>query len=97
MSSSITITHSGSTAGVPGTRALGSGNVGNVGNVGGGAGTGTILRARGTRGMMRLRFLPVIGVLLATIVTVTGCCAGYCSSSKPPIGAGVIAQADSHG
>jgi hypothetical protein len=36
-----------------------------------------------------LRLLPVMGVLLATILSVTGCCAGYCSQSAPPVGAGV--------
>jgi hypothetical protein len=43
----------------------------------------------GARGKTRLRFLVVIGVLLATILTVSGCCAGYCSSGRPPVGAGV--------
>jgi len=89
--SSSSITGLGNKAGAAGTRAFGSGNVG------GGATTGTILRPRGTGGMMRLRFLPVVGVLLATVLAVTGCCAGYCSSSRPPVGAGAIAPAGSHG
>jgi hypothetical protein len=91
MSSSISITGLGNMAGAPGTRGLGSGNVG------GGAAKGTVLRLRGTRGMMRLGFLPVTGVLLPTVLAVTGCCAGYCSSSRPPVGAGAIAPAGCHG
>jgi hypothetical protein len=37
----------------------------------------------------KIRFLPVIGVLLATILMVSGCCAGYCKPGPPPVGAGV--------
>lgn len=40
-------------------------------------------------GMRRLRMLPVTGLLVATILAATGCCAGYCSHSHPPIGTGV--------
>lgn len=45
--------------------------------------------SRGTRAMRRLRFLLLIGVLLASILTVAGCCVGHCDNSRPPIGAGV--------
>jgi hypothetical protein len=41
------------------------------------------------RYMTRYRLLPMIGVLLAAVLTATGCCAGYCSKSAPPVGAGV--------
>jgi hypothetical protein len=44
----------------------------------------------------RLRFLPVIGVLLATILTASGCCAGYCSKSAPPVGAGIQQHSQEH-
>jgi hypothetical protein len=65
-----------------GTLALGGGNA--VKTIGRDA-----AKARGTREMTRLRFLPVTGVLVAMILALTGCCAGYCSHSAPPIGAGV--------
>ena len=45
--------------------------------------------SRGTRARRRLRFLLLIGVLLASILTVAGCCVGHCDNSRPPIGAGV--------
>jgi hypothetical protein len=44
----------------------------------------------------RLRLLPVAGVLLATILAVTGCCAGYCSPGAPPVGAGVQHHSQQH-
>jgi hypothetical protein len=53
--------------------------------------------SRGTIDKTRLRVLPVIGVLLATILTVSGCCAGYCSKSAPPVGAGVQQRSQSSG
>jgi hypothetical protein len=43
----------------------------------------------GARGKTRLRSLAVIGVLFATILMVSGCCAGVCRPGPPPIGAGV--------
>ena len=47
------------------------------------------VRPRRPRAMTRLRLMPVIGVLFALIFVLTGCCAGYCSSSAPPVGSGV--------
>ena len=76
---SISITSQAARARGPNTRALGSGTA-----------AADIRRdVLSSRDMTRLRSLPMVGVALALMLAVTGCCAGYCSSSPPPVGSGV--------
>jgi hypothetical protein len=52
--------------------------------------------SRGARHSTKRRQAAMIGVLVATILTATGCCAGYCSSSAPPVGAGLQQHGQGH-